>query len=73
MHTEPQKAANIFTAHPQTVGESYWQHFCFAMRFAAMLAFAGFAAFIHAILPFCFETTAGRILRDLVAEMNARH
>ena len=65
-------SSNIFTQHPHSIGESYWQHFLFALRFALKLLAAGFAALVHAILPFCFETTASRLIREMVAEMDAR-
>jgi len=61
---------NIFTAHPASVGETYWQHMRFATRFGARMAFGGVAALVHALLPFCFVTTAGRISDQLV-EMRA--
>lgn len=58
---------NPFTAHPAAVGESYLQHLRFAARFGARMAGGGAAALVHAILPFCFVTTASRISDDLVA------
>ena len=73
MQSKPPKVSNILTAHPATVGEGYWQHFRFALRFSALLAYAAFAACVHALLPFCFENTAGRVIRRMAAEMDARH
>ena len=72
MHKEAQISNNIFTAHPASIGESYWEHFRFAMFFAGMLIYAGFAAFVHALLPFCFEKTAGLIINDLARIMAER-
>jgi hypothetical protein len=65
--------ASVFLDHPATVNESYFQHMRFALGFAFWLAVAGLAALVHAIIPAACETTASRILRRLVAKMDARH
>ena len=55
---------NIFTDHPQSVGESYLQHFIFALSTGVKLIFWGLIAIIHAILPFTFKTfVSQRIIR----------
>ncbi|MFQ6548996.1 DUF6356 family protein [Aestuariibius sp. 2305UL40-4] len=56
---------SAFTAHPQKVGESYWQHFGFAMRFSFRLLRAAAAAALHALIPALCETTASREVRAL--------
>lgn len=61
-----------FYSHPASVGETYFGHMAFAMRFSGLLAFAAFAAIVHAFVPPLFETTAGRIIKSLAAEMAAR-
>ena len=58
---------NPFTAHPASVGETYFQHFRFAFRFGARMLGGGAAAVVHAFLPFCFTTTASRINDALIA------
>ena len=63
-----QPLAAAFTAHPASVGESYGEHMGFAFRMAGRLALAAGAAAVHAVLPFCFERTASR----MIAEMHAR-
>ena len=55
----------LFLSHPQTVDESYGEHFRFALGFAARLFGAGCAALIHAIIPCLFETTASRVIREM--------
>jgi uncharacterized protein DUF6356 len=57
---------NPFTTHPASVGETYWQHLRFALRFGTRMTLGGIAALVHALLPFCFTTTAGRISDELV-------
>ena len=61
-----------FRTHPASVGETYFTHMAFALRFAVLLIAAGFAALIHALIPPLFESTAGRIVRSLADEMAAR-
>lgn len=60
-------------AHPASVGESYFGHMRFALRFAVLLLAAGCAALVHAVLPALFETTASRIILRLAAMIENRH
>ena len=62
-----------FTEHPASVGESYLQHFAFALRFSGKLFCAGGAALVHALVPAFFETTASRLIKEMVTEMDRRH
>lgn len=66
------RVTQLFTAHPETVGETYFGHMAFAAWFASRLFAAGFAALIHAFLPFLFETTASRIIRELYERTHNR-
>ena len=61
-----------FTAHPATMGESYAGHMAFAAWFSSRLLLAGGAALVHAFLPFLFETTASRIVRELSQRIERR-
>jgi hypothetical protein len=67
-----QTISRLFTSHPASVEESYYEHMLFAGRFGGMLALAAGAALVHAILPFMFEKTAGNIIRALYARINNR-
>jgi Family of unknown function (DUF6356) len=58
---------NIFTAHPASVGETYGQHFRFALTFGVRMTLGGLAAVAHAVFPFLFVTTASRALDRLNA------
>lgn len=62
-----------FTEHPASVGESYLGHFAFALKFAGKLFCAGGAALVHALVPALFETTASRLIKEMVADMERRH
>lgn len=66
------RIARLFTAHPETVGESYLGHMAFAAWFASRLGLAAGAAIVHAFLPFLFETTASRIVRELAERTQNR-
>jgi len=67
-----QTIARLFTAHPSSVDESYFQHLLFAGRFAAMLFAAGFCALVHAVLPFLFEKTAGNLIKTMYGMIHNR-
>jgi hypothetical protein len=66
------RIAKLFTDHPETVGETYFGHMAFAAWFASRLFMAGAAALVHAVLPFMFETTASRIVRELYGRTHNR-
>jgi hypothetical protein len=66
------RIARLFTHHPDTVGETYLGHLGFAAWFSSRLFLAGAAALVHAILPFLFETTASRIVRELADRTHSR-
>jgi hypothetical protein len=61
--------ANPFTAHPASVGETYGQHFRFALAFGVRMTLGGLAAAVHAVFPFLFVTTASRALEELNATL----
>lgn len=62
----------LFTEHPKTVDETYFEHMQFAGGFAARLFVAAFAAAIHAVLPFLFERTASRSIDRMYRRMHNR-
>ena len=61
-----------FTDHPNSIGESYWEHLRFALSFAASLFVAAGAALLHALFPFLCEKTGGDIVRRLYARISNR-
>ncbi len=67
------KVANAFTQHPASVDESFFQHMRFALTFCGWLTLAAGAAFVHAILPFAFEKTAGNIICRLHTRIHNRN
>jgi Family of unknown function (DUF6356) len=59
----------LFTEHPKSVGESYFEHMGVALSFAGPLLTAGLAALVHAALPFLCVTTASGTVKQLHARM----
>ena len=62
----------LFLSHPETVDDTYGEHFSFALGFALRLIGAGLAALVHAIIPCLFETTASRMIRQMHARIVSR-
>ena len=56
---------NPFSEHLHCVNETYGEHFGFAMKFGMKMAIGGVAAMLHAVFPFLFVATAGRINDEL--------
>ena len=63
---------NIFTEHPRSVGETYNQHFKFAIKASLKLARASLCCFIHAFAPFVFTNTASGIVKSLNRKLESR-
>lgn len=61
-----------FTEHPASVNESYGEHLLFALTFAGKLGFAAYAALVHAILPFAYQKTASKIIKELYERTHNR-
>lgn len=55
----------LFTRHPQSVGETYFEHLGMAAGFAGTLMIATVVCAIHALLPFMFEKTGSRMIAEL--------
>jgi hypothetical protein len=56
----------LFSEHPRSLGESYWQHFLKAVKFSYKMLLASAACFIHAWFPFLFETAATDLAKQIV-------
>ena len=64
---------NPFTKHPKEVNETYLEHMWCALKFSCKLECLAFAAFIHGIFPFWFETTASDGIKELNDCMKKRN
>ncbi|WP_299074604.1 DUF6356 family protein [uncultured Paraglaciecola sp.] len=59
----------LFIDHPESVNETYTQHFSVAMSFSMKLFKAAFASLIHAFIPgFCVKT-GSKAITDLHHKM----
>lgn len=63
--------SRLFTAHPESVGESYFQHLAHASGFSLRMVGGGIACFVHALLPFLFVKTGSDTIRCLHDRMVA--
>lgn len=63
---------NIFNKHPNSVGETYFQHFFKSFRFGVNLVLIACRAFIHAVLPFCFENSVSKSISKLNDKLQNR-
>ena len=63
---------NIFTKHPNEVGETYLQHMWAASRYSATFLLLVFVSFTHAIFPFLFKRTASCVVQEMSAHIKER-
>jgi hypothetical protein len=63
---------NLFTAHPESINETYLRHLCFASLSGLRLIFAGIACIIHSIFPFLFINTASNVVKKIYEKMDNR-
>ena len=63
---------NFFTEHPESVGETYLEHFFVAIRFSCKLFLSSIAALIHAFIPALFKKTASTQIKKMYRQMTSR-
>lgn len=56
---------SLFTDHPRSVGETYFEHMGVATSFGARLLVAGVACLVHGFFPFFFTKTGSRTIAEL--------
>ena len=54
-----------FTQHPQSVDETYGEHFMVATSFGTAMLRGGVACLIHAVFPFLCTSTGSATVRQL--------
>ena len=67
--TAMEKILQLFKDHPDSVGESYFEHMSASFSFAVPLFSAAIAAFIHGLFPFFFVKTGSSIVTRLHERM----
>ncbi len=63
----------LFTEHPQSIGESYFQHMSNAFSFGKKMFFASVTCIIHGIFPFLYTSRGSQAIEELHAHMSARN
>ena len=66
------KMLNIFSKHPQEVGETYLQHFVAACKYGFVLFGLFVIAIIHAVFPFVFKKTVSEKILELADKLQKR-
>jgi len=59
----------FFTEHPATVGETYGEHFVFAVTLGSRMVLGGLACIVHGFLPELCKTTGSRTIRALALRL----
>ncbi|WP_338294107.1 DUF6356 family protein [Planctobacterium marinum] len=59
----------LFIEHPDSVNESYGEHFLVAMGFAIKLFIASIVCLVHGLIPGLFVKTASNLMRELYSSM----
>ena len=67
------KIKKLFTEHPHSMDETYFEHLICAASYGLRMIFAGFAAIIHSIFPFLFETTASDLAKEITGDVKTRN
>lgn len=62
----------LFTEHPNSIDETYFEHWQFATSRGLTLLLLGVIAIIHAIFPFLFVFTVSRAVSKMGKEVDER-
>ncbi|MEO0878248.1 MAG: DUF6356 family protein [Pseudomonadota bacterium] len=62
----------IFTEHPESVGETYGEHFMQASTFGSKMIAAGICCVLHGLFPFLFKHTGSDAVKSLHSTMANR-
>jgi len=58
-----------FNEHPNSIGETYFEHLGSAASFSIRMFLASIACMVHALLPFLCVKTGSKVIGDLHDEM----
>lgn len=62
----------LFTDHPASVGENYFEHLFAAARFSGGLLVAALVCLVHAVFPFLFVKTGSQRVAVMYQHMVAQ-
>ncbi|MFT4630318.1 MAG: hypothetical protein ACI8PV_001440 [Dinoroseobacter sp.] len=65
MQTKKYSVSALFSEHPQSVGESYFEHMLTSFGFGLRMLVASFACIAHGIFPFVYVTTGSKTITKL--------
>lgn len=60
---------SIFSNHPASVGETYFQHLRTGLGFGIAMLAGGLACLVHALIPSLFEKTGSKTIARLHSRM----
>ncbi|WP_419421112.1 DUF6356 family protein [Legionella sp. D16C41] len=60
----------LFTKHPNEIGESYFQHMAFALKFSFNMFLGAVACFLHGLFPFTFQKTGSNLVLKMFTHLN---
>ena len=63
---------NPFTKHPNSNGEGYFEHMFQAFKYLVRFQLLSVIIYIHAFLPFLFETYVGDDIEKINKELQSR-
>ena len=55
----------LFTEHPASVDETYWEHVGVALSFSGKMFYGAVVCLVHAFLPFLFVKTGSQVIVEL--------
>lgn len=65
MRADKNSLSELFTEHPQSVGESYFEHMLTSFSFGLSMLVASLACLVHGIFPFLCVTTGSKTITGL--------
>ena len=67
-----EEANRAFTEHPQSTGETYWQHLWFTLTMSLRFVYTTVVLLIHGVFPFLLERAASREIERVYRIMKTR-
>lgn len=64
---------NLFTEHPNSVNETYFQHMFYAFRCGSKLICSGLCCLVHGFFPFSFKTVASDTIINMYEHIKLRN
>lgn len=68
----PSPLRRWFVDHPESVGESYPEHFGNASRIGLTMLVGGLACFVHALVPALLQKTGSNTIKRLHDDVTGR-